>query len=1271
MQRSCVMRRIIAGFSIVLALSGFTKTAVADFPQDTATYSIQDGLTVWGLEDEYVGDYTQLSAVNFNGNVVLFIPSNVMANPNKGYFSINAFTSVFTHQAGLPPGNPAQLLNRSSASQPPDPAVDPFAFQYLSDDEKPVFSCEHGEENLLTTAQAFQNKVFLYAALEDQPWLFTVNYTAPTPPDPTPTPYPSPGPTPAPTPVSSPPYVRNGQWSDSVQSTFSSPIRAMTSAIGQDGNKNPTVDLWLGFDTTIQLFQSTDGATFTGPVMTASTSASVRSLAVVPIVYAKTSGGHTVQANGTFYIWITQDGLIHADIISYNTSTNLYDHYNVDAAGTFNGYTFDRVWAASGTVANGAQGVNAVQIFLTSGSDLMRAEYQIPQNAAGNPNFGTFTKIGGSPLFAPQYGGSAVEWSRIAKFTPSMTLFTAVDVEPVGDGSISALHDSLLLLGTNNPLQTNSLSALTVASNVVVPYGVKTDGTITPNTASDTRQYSADSLAQKKTSYTTWKLLGIFLGTPPFALNGHSSYDDETSRFEIETKDSTSNYYSTETSHTLSVGIVTPDDLPISTDDRFSYSYFHGQETTSETDIDAGKSIFATPGQEHQGYLYVLEPNIQVQPYKVCDWNSTPISLDGTPAGEYNYYFTTYKPPTAVLEAFDLTYPNDPDKPWANGLLAFPVSTDLPGWAPTAPPLNQLSNVGQPFDPDGNSQTITVTTGTSQTVTYTHSTEKVTTSTRTLSISLNDVTFGYYAGFETDLKTTETTTTAKSLGITLKDNFLEPPNPPGPGDYTTFTVYPSLLLLTNRSPAGWVPSAYISQLATQPDGSAGSTPYLVAYTVAGAATGAQPKFTTQPADQSVGLGQPAQFTAAVQDATGVTYQWFEGNDAISSATSPMLTIPSTTLDSAGSYRVVATNAAGSTTSRTATLTVSKAPVFTLQPPATLTVLPTRTARFSAMATAAAPVSYQWYVNRVAVPSATDPNFNFSNVPANLAPYATVFVRATSPGGSTDSTACTLNVALPPTIVTPPAATTVREGDTAVFDVSASSENPIYYMWIRDGVAIPGEGGPKLALPGVPLSANGSSITVKLTNKGGSVLTTPVLLSVVSGQPAAVIVRGSQSVNAGRPAVFVIKLIGNASIHWLHDGKLVPGATSTTLRVPNAGAADAGLYTVRLTNSQGSTEVVVGKLTVLKSPPEFTVQPNGASVPAGGRAVFSARVVSNGPVRYVWLRDGKPVSMPDVSGVNTDRLIIPKVRPAHAGVYVLQATNAFGTARSRAVRLTVR
>jgi hypothetical protein len=97
---------------------------------------------------------------------------------------------------------------------------------------------------------------------------------------------------------------------------------------------------------------------------------------------------------------------------------------------------------------------------------------------------------------------------------------------------------------------------------------------------------------------------------------------------------------------------------------------------------------------------------------------------------------------------------------------------------------------------------------------------------------------------------------------------------------------------------------------------------LVDYTPPSSGGNTAPVFATQPASQTVAAGATVTFTATANGTPAPTYQWRKDSAPIPGATATSLTLSGVTNAHAGSYTLVATNAAGSATSSAAILTVT-------------------------------------------------------------------------------------------------------------------------------------------------------------------------------------------------------------------------------------------------------------------------------------------------------------------------------------------------------------
>jgi hypothetical protein len=137
-----------------------------------------------------------------------------------------------------------------------------------------------------------------------------------------------------------------------------------------------------------------------------------------------------------------------------------------------------------------------------------------------------------------------------------------------------------------------------------------------------------------------------------------------------------------------------------------------------------------------------------------------------------------------------------------------------------------------------------------------------------------------------------------------------------------------------------------------------------------------PSITSQPASLVRCAGQMASFSVAASG-TSPSYQWRKNGSNISGATSSTYTIPSVGVGDAANYNCVVTNACGSVTSNTASLTVNVPPSITLQP-ADTTVTEGDNVTLTVAAEGTSPISYQWRKNEIDIVGAVSAAYTINN-----------------------------------------------------------------------------------------------------------------------------------------------------------------------------------------------------------------------------------------------------------------------------------------------------
>ncbi|MGC1368103.1 MAG: immunoglobulin domain-containing protein, partial [Candidatus Acidiferrum sp.] len=221
-----------------------------------------------------------------------------------------------------------------------------------------------------------------------------------------------------------------------------------------------------------------------------------------------------------------------------------------------------------------------------------------------------------------------------------------------------------------------------------------------------------------------------------------------------------------------------------------------------------------------------------------------------------------------------------------------------------------------------------------------------------------------------------------------------------------------------------------------------------------------PTITSQPANESVVVGQTATFSVVATGTAPLSYQWQKNGANISGAgAANYVTAAATSADNGSNFQVVVSNSNGSITSSVATLKVTSAvlaPTITTQP-ANRTVAAGQTATFSVVASGTAPLSYQWQKSGANISGATSSTYTTpATTTANTG--STYDVVVSNSAGSVTSSAATLTVnaaAVGPTITTQPANLTVIAGQTATFSVVASGTAPLSYQWQQSGANIIG------------------------------------------------------------------------------------------------------------------------------------------------------------------------------------------------------------------------
>jgi hypothetical protein len=170
---------------------------------------------------------------------------------------------------------------------------------------------------------------------------------------------------------------------------------------------------------------------------------------------------------------------------------------------------------------------------------------------------------------------------------------------------------------------------------------------------------------------------------------------------------------------------------------------------------------------------------------------------------------------------------------------------------------------------------------------------------------------------------------------------------------------------------------------------------------------------------------------------------------------------------------------------------------------------------------------------------------------------------------------------------------------------------------------------------------------------------------VPSPPLIVFQPTNQTVIAGTTVTLAIGTVGSTpfSYQWAKDGTIVAAGTNAVLALTNVSLADAGRYSVAVTNTAGSATSAVVTLSVL-GPPMITTQPQGQSIFHGSNTLF--QVIADGLLlQYQWRHEGT-----NLAGATNGTMTLTNVVRSSAGQYSVVVSNIAGAVVSSNALLIV-
>jgi len=390
-----------------------------------------------------------------------------------------------------------------------------------------------------------------------------------------------------------------------------------------------------------------------------------------------------------------------------------------------------------------------------------------------------------------------------------------------------------------------------------------------------------------------------------------------------------------------------------------------------------------------------------------------------------------------------------------------------------------------------------------------------------------------------------------------------------------------------------IPGANFPQLVIPNAQSSASGTYRVQISGVGTCAGAtsqeavvfinQPtRITMQPVTRSAVAGGSARFRVETEVIEPATYQWYRGNQALSDnsrimgSTSSVLTINNVSqADVDSTYRVVVTGRCGVATSNSVSLTISTLAVSDINATANPCV--------GGVATITATVQtnpqtddlvFSWTFNGVRltnggrISGANSRNLSISNISATDSGLYMFTVTDPNTGATATETVRLSNISTVPVITLAPQSQTICPGTRLNLTGSASQTNGLTFQWLRNGVPVPGATTAALSVDFVDTLAGRYSLVASnacgADTSDAATITARQSTLITQNLPSTVEVTSGGELRLSVTATGE----GNVTYQWFKNGQAISNATSSTFRIPQTDASDAGQYYVVVTGECG-------------------------------------------------------------------------------------------------------
>ncbi len=411
-------------------------------------------------------------------------------------------------------------------------------------------------------------------------------------------------------------------------------------------------------------------------------------------------------------------------------------------------------------------------------------------------------------------------------------------------------------------------------------------------------------------------------------------------------------------------------------------------------------------------------------------------------------------------------------------------------------------------------------------------------------------------------------------------------------------------------------------------------------------------------NQSASIGQTITFSPSYDGWTPMTFEWQVSTNsgtswtAIPGATSGAYTFTLQAGDEGKLFRVVASNAAGSTTSLPVSATAS---LQIITQPQSTTAIVGSSPSFTVVATGSGVLTYTWQRSIAGtwttVSTTSGSTYTLSNASVSDSGAGFRVIVTASGGGSVTSVPCTLTVVELPSFVGPQNRS-ASDGQSVTFSTTVSGSTPMQLQWqvSTDGGAtasdIPGEVGQSLTFTATS-AQNGYQYRLRATNTATAITGSPVFSNFAALQVGAVVSPvitiqtspASVTVRNGDQATFsvVASVSPTQPITYAWEQSINSGASWTTITGSSSTVSITttpvlqGALIRAVVSSPGATTVrsSAATLTVKTAPTITGLVDQGTRV--GSSIDFTTVIGGSLPQTYQWQTSPNGSTWSNVSG----------------------------------------